>query len=166
MVVDELADLMMAAARDVEDSIVRIGQKARAVGIHMVIATQRPSVDVITGLIKANVPARVAYAVSSRQDSQVILGTPGAERLVGKGDMLFQDPTSSTPLRLQGAWVEESEVKKIVNHWRKQGAEEVTTKDSEVLGGGDVSPAQAGDCLLYTSPSPRDATLSRMPSSA
>ncbi len=161
VVVDELADLMMVAARDVEDSIVRIGQKARAVGIHMVIATQRPSVDVITGLIKANVPARIAYAVSSMQDSRVILGAPGAERLVGKGDMLFQDPTSSTPLRLQGAWVEESEVKKIVDHWRQQSYDEVSTAESEVLGGADLGAAPMdvpappeGSSLPPVSPTP------------
>ncbi len=142
IVIDELADLMMAAARDVEALIVRIAQKARAVGIHLVLATQRPSVDVITGLIKANVPARIAFTVASQVDSRTILDQVGAEKLLGQGDMLLQTPSMGKPTRIQGAWVTDEEVMKITDYLRQQSPpqynDEVVSQPVQINGKGGV----------------------------
>jgi DNA segregation ATPase FtsK/SpoIIIE-like protein len=121
-VIDELADLMMLERAGVEESVIRLAQMARAVGIHLVLATQRPSVDVITGLIKANFPARISFRVATRVDSRTVLDVMGAEHLLGKGDMLFLPPGSSRLIRVHGAFVTETEITEVVDYWRNQAA--------------------------------------------
>jgi S-DNA-T family DNA segregation ATPase FtsK/SpoIIIE len=131
----------MVAPADVEDAIIRLAQKSRAVGIHLLLATQRPSADIITGMIKANVPARIAFAVSSQTDSRVILDQNGAESLLGQGDMLFRPASESRPARIQGAFVTEDEIEKLTDHWRRQGEPEMQEELLEAIETEDESPA-------------------------
>jgi len=155
-VIDELADLMMVAPADVEDSIIRLAQKARAVGIHLVLATQSPRVDVITGMIKANVPSRIAFSVSSQTDSRVILDQNGAESLLGQGDMLFSPVGTSRLQRIQGAYIDEPQIEALTTFWRKQGEpelredllEEVESDDATIPGAGDDELSPDEDPLL------------------
>jgi DNA segregation ATPase FtsK/SpoIIIE, S-DNA-T family len=160
VVIDELADLMMVAPRDVEDAICRIAQMARAVGIHLVVATQRPSVDVVTGLIKANIPSRIALMTSSQADSRVILDMNGAEKLVGHGDLLFAPSSASKPTRLQAAWVTEKEIQAVGDWVREQrsveyamsveglGKPPVDGEERGGLGGDDDLLEQAAELVI------------------
>jgi S-DNA-T family DNA segregation ATPase FtsK/SpoIIIE len=138
IMIDELADLMLTAPEEVETSLCRLAQLARATGIHLVVATQRPSVDVVTGLIKANFPARAAFAVTSQVDSKVILDGGGAEKLLGRGDMLYTASDESKPVRIQGTFVSDSESDKVINFWRKQ-----LPSEEEITDNGVAAPVQA-----------------------
>lgn len=152
IIIDELADLMMLSPEETERGITRLAQMARATGIHMVIATQRPSVDVVTGLIKANFPARVAFAVASSTDSRVILDTTGAERLLGQGDMLFQSPDAAAPIRMQGCFVSETELHKIIDYW--QGARRLAVQSSAAEAEGDEENGEATEAVAEPSQPP------------
>jgi S-DNA-T family DNA segregation ATPase FtsK/SpoIIIE len=152
IIVDELADLMMRDGRSVEDPIVRLAQKARATGVHLVLATQRPSVNVVTGLIKANFPSRIAFAMVSQIDSRTILDAPGAEDLIGRGDMLFQPSDLPRPIRLQGVFVSDREVRAITAHWRAEAEPHydlsIIEDDDESAGSQDDLADEEADRLL------------------
>jgi S-DNA-T family DNA segregation ATPase FtsK/SpoIIIE len=144
LIIDELADLIMREGRKVEDPIVKIAQKARAVGIHLVLATQRPSVNVVTGLIKANVPSRIAFAMASMVDSRTVLDAPGAEDLIGRGDMLYQPVDLPRPVRMQGVFVSDSEVATVTRHWRDQTGGR-TFYDEDILAFADPEDGGGAD---------------------
>jgi len=148
VIIDELADLMMVAPADVEDAICRLAQMARAAGIHLVVATQRPSVDVITGLIKANIPSRISFAVSSQTDSRTILDMGGAEKLLGKGDMLFYPVGASKPVRVQGAFISDKDVENLVDFLKDQARPVYNEAVLEAQPDGDVLPIVDCDDLL------------------
>jgi DNA segregation ATPase FtsK/SpoIIIE-like protein len=149
IIIDELADLMITSGREVEEPIARLAQTARAVGLHLIVATQRPSVDVITGVIKANFPARIAFQVASRTDSRTILDQNGAESLLGKGDMLFLPPGQASPLRVHGAFVSEEETQRLAEAWREQGEPEACAGLEEVLGEPEIGAGGLGDDPLF-----------------
>ncbi len=159
ILIDELADLMLSAAEDVERYVCRIAQMARATGIHLVIATQRPSVDVVTGLIKANFPARISFAVTSQVDSRVILDTPGAEQLLGRGDMLYMAPDSSKLLRLQGCFVSERETQRLVRYWKGARAFMEETELSELAPPPETQQPEAPEGAGEVFPEPRPGWL-------
>jgi S-DNA-T family DNA segregation ATPase FtsK/SpoIIIE len=146
VVIDELADLMMVVGKKVEELIARLAQKARAAGIHLILATQRPSVDVITGLIKANIPTRIAFQVSSKIDSRTILDQMGAESLLGQGDMLFMPPGHGLPMRVHGAFVDDDEVHKVVEHWKSLGEPQYV---EGILEGGSLESADTGSAVGF-----------------
>jgi len=158
VVIDELADLILREGRKVEDPIVKIAQKARAVGIHLVLATQRPSVNVVTGLIKANVPSRIAFAMASNVDSRTVLDAPGAEDLIGRGDMLYQPADLPRPIRLQGVFVSDAEVHAVTEFWRNQAD---PSYNRDLLSGGDIEDGGDGGQFAWLAKSAEDELAPR-----